>query len=220
MIERPAAFTFYERGWIVRIQPPSDPNSRKVMLMLHGWTGDENVMSVFGQKLPKVYWLISPRGPVKADPSGFGWLPVNLPKFAKYSDYAAATEDLDRQVEHWLDYLHIPTRSISLMGFSQGGAMALNYLLRYPDRVDRVACLAGFLPDLAGEALNTQALSGKPIFIGHGSLDETITIEHARSAVTALRSAGAEVIFCQDEVGHKLGPDCYKGLTTFFSFSE
>ena len=219
MSERPAAFTFYERGWIVRVQPPADPTSQKVILMLHGWTGDENVMSVFGRKMPEYFWLISPRGPVKADPAGFGWLTGDSAKNAKYPDYADVTDDLNRQVEHWLDYLHISLSLISIIGFSQGGAMALSFLLRYPSRVDRVACLAGFLPGSAEDALYTQSLSGKPIFIGHGTLDETIPVEQAQSAVTVLRSAGAEVIFCQDEVGHKLGSDCYKGLEAFFSLS-
>lgn len=220
MSERPAAYTFYERGWIVRVQPPSVTNSRKVMLMLHGWTGDENVMSVFGRRIPEDYWLISPRGPVKADSMGFGWLAGDSPKNAKYSDYAVAIEKLDWQVKHWLNYLEIAIGRISLIGFSQGGAMALCYLLRHPDQIERVACLAGFLPASAEEGLNRQSLSGKPVFIGHGTLDETVPITQAQSAAIVLRSLGAEVLLCQDEVGHKLGSECYKSLEAFFNLQS
>jgi predicted esterase len=202
---------------MVHVQPPHDQKSRQVLLMLHGWTGDENVMSIFGKTIPEAYWLISPRGPVKAEPSGFGWLNGDSPKKAKYSDYGAVTDELDRQVEHWLDYLKISTSKISIIGFSQGGAMALCYLLRHPNHVERVACLAGFLPAAADEALNSRSLSGKTVFIAHGSLDETVPIFQAESAVTLLRSAGAEVVFCKSEVGHKLGSECYRGLATFFA---
>ncbi len=220
MSERPAAFTFYEQGWILRVQSPAVANSRKVLLMLHGWTGDENVMSVFGRKIPEDYWLLSPRGPVKADPAGYGWLAGGSPKNAKFSDYTIATDELDRQVKHWLEFLRISINKISIMGFSQGGAMALCYLLRHPDQVERVACLAGFLPAAVEEGLNPQSLSGKPVFIGHGSLDETIPIVLAQSAATVLQSLGAEVVFCQDEVGHKLGSECFKGLEAFFAFQS
>ncbi|HWQ04763.1 MAG TPA: alpha/beta fold hydrolase [Longilinea sp.] len=217
MTKRPVAFTFYERGWIVRVQPPADPKSQHAMLMLHGWTGDENVMSIFGQSVPEFYWLISPRGPVNAEPSGFGWLGGDSLKNARYSDYAVVTDELDLQVDHWIDYLRISTESLDIMGFSQGGALALCYLLRHPDRIRRAACLAGFLPPNAEKVLHPQSLSGKTVLIAHGSLDKTVPIEQANLAATALRSAGAEVVFCQDEVGHKLGSGCYKGLETFFN---
>ena len=95
---------------MVRVQPPADPKSGRVILMLHGWTGDENVMSVFGASIPADYWLISPRGPVKAVPSGFGWLSGEPQKYADYSEYTAVTDVLDRQVEHWLQFLKISSQ--------------------------------------------------------------------------------------------------------------
>lgn len=65
MNKRPDAFTLLENGWILKVHPPAVTGSNRVLLMLHGWTGDETVMSVFGQKVSPDYWLLSPRGPVK-----------------------------------------------------------------------------------------------------------------------------------------------------------
>ena len=97
--------------------------------------------------------------------------------------------------------------------------MALTYLLRHPNRIDRAACLAGYLPANLDKAINSRSLLGKDVFIAHGSFDEIVPIEKAHLAVTVLESAGADIRFCQDEVGHKLGSDCYKGLEAFFSIS-
>lgn len=217
MDKRPEAFTLLENGWILKVNPPVVPGSNRVLLMLHGWTGDETVMSVFGQKAGKDYWLLSPRGPVKTPTSGFGWQNVGSDQLAGFVNYLPVIDDLDRQVIHWLDFLKIPADSVDIMGFSQGGAVALIYLLRHPDRIGRTACLAGFLPQGGEDAAKPGSLAGKKVLVAHGSLDDTIPIHMAKQSAEYLQKAGAEVIFCQDAVGHKLGPTCYKGLEGFFA---
>lgn len=217
MNKRPDSFTLLENGWILKVHPPAVTGSNRVLLMLHGWTGDETVMSVFGQKVSPDYWLLSPRGPVKTPTSGFGWLPVVSDRRGEFTDYLTVIEELDRQVIHWLDFLKIYTSTIDLMGFSQGGAVALTYLLEYPDRVDRTACLAGFLPQSRDITVKPDSLTGKQVLIAHGSLDETIPIQMASQSAQFLHKAGADVTLCQDAVGHKLGPTCYKGLESFFA---
>lgn len=217
MIKRPDAFTLLENNWILKVHPPIRTDSNRVLLMLHGWTGNETVMSVFGQKASLDYWLLSPRGPVKTPTSGFGWLPVVSGQHAEFTDYLAVIDELDRQVVHWLGFHKIATSTVDVMGFSQGGAVALTYLLRYPERIDRTACLAGFLPQGRGITVKPGSLTGKQVLIAHGSLDETIPILMASQSAQFLQKAGAEVTLCQDAVGHKLGPICYKGLEAFFA---
>ena len=217
MNKRPDAFTILESGWILKVHPPAVPGSNRVLLMLHGWTGDETVMSVFGQKASPDYWLLSPRGPVKTPTAGFGWLSVASDRRAEFADYLALIDELDRQVIHWLDFLKISTSTVDVMGFSQGGAVALTYLLRHPDRMNRTACLAGFLPPGRDVTVKPGSLTGKQVLIAHGSLDETIPIQMASQSAQFLQKAGAEVTLCQDAVGHKLGPACYKRLEAFFA---
>lgn len=216
MADRPPAYSIFERGWIIRVQPPSAPGKNRILLMLHGWTGDEKVMAIFGRNAPEDYWLISPRGPVRADPSGYGWLPFDSPHKATFQDFALVTDELDKQVQHWLGYLKIPTDRVDVMGFSQGGAMALSYLIRHPDRIDRTACLAGFLPSDAEDVLLPTRLMNKSIFIAHGTQDQTIPIHLATRTAELLAAAGARVDFCQEDVGHKLGSLCNKNLELFF----
>ena len=69
-------YTIYDRGWVVRIQPPTKSGPHRVLLLLHGWTGDETVMWVFTRSLPTNYWILAPRGPVKTPLKGYGWAMV------------------------------------------------------------------------------------------------------------------------------------------------
>ena len=48
--------------WTLRVRPGSGRDAR-VMLLLHGWTGDENSMWAFARDLPASAWLIAPRAP-------------------------------------------------------------------------------------------------------------------------------------------------------------
>lgn len=185
--------------------------------MLHGWTGDETVMSVFERSVAEEYWLIAPRGPVKAEPYGYGWLPVDSIHGVTFTDFISVADQLDSEVQHWLNYLKIQTDQVDVMGFSQGGAMALSYLIRHPEHINRTACLAGFLPNDADKVLRQKQLRDKPVLIAHGTQDLTIPIQWAIDSRNILASAGADVTFCQDTVGHKLGSGCNKSLKAFFA---
>ncbi|GAP14756.1 predicted esterase [Longilinea arvoryzae] len=217
MVKRPDAYTLIENGWTVRVQAPIEMHSQRVIFLLHGWTGNETVMSIFGKQVAADYWLISPRGPVQAQPNGFGWLPAGSSVWASFRDYSEVTHELDVQVQHWLDILKITSEKFDLMGFSQGAAVSLCYLLQYPDRIGRVASLAGFLPEGAKELLVPDRLSGKAVLIAHGTVDKAVPFRRAQEAAAILSAAGAEVEFCQDEVGHKVGPTGYKKLRIFFA---
>jgi phospholipase/carboxylesterase len=103
--------------------------------------------------------------------------------------------------------------SFGMAGFSQGAAFSAAFAMRHPGRVNRLAMLAGFLPEESEAAL--PALASVPIFIAHGSRDETVPIARAHAARRQLAAAGARVQYCESEIGHKLGANCAAELADF-----
>jgi phospholipase/carboxylesterase len=74
----------------------------------------------------------------------------------------------------------IVSERIVLAGFSQGGAIALFTALRYPGHLAGVMALSAYMPlpqSLAAE--KSDANSGIPIFLAHGSDDTVVPIELA-----------------------------------------
>jgi phospholipase/carboxylesterase len=72
----------------------------------------------------------------------------------------------------------IASERIFIAGFSQGGAIALHTGLRYPKRLAGIIALSTYLPlakTLAAE--KSEANSGIPIFLAHGSEDPVIPID-------------------------------------------
>ena len=105
---------------------------------------------------------------------------------------------------------------LDLVGFSQGTAMCYALALLYPQRFKRIAALSGFMPDLPLD-FDWMGLREDTFFVAHGVLDETIPVESARRLADFMEKAGANVTYCEDAVGHKLGPSCFRGLAAFFS---
>jgi predicted esterase len=43
-----------------------------------------------------------------------------------------------------------------------------------------------------------------------------VPLERARGSIEMLEGAGAQVTFCEAEVGHKLSAECLRSLRSFF----
>lgn len=201
----------------VRVQAPLEARNARLLLLIHGWTGDENVMWIFTRRLPKNVWIIAPRAPFPADQSGYSWASSKSGINATISEFEPAVEILRAMVDDWHPPGPVDRRTFSIMGFSQGAALAYSFTLYHPERVDRVAGLAGFLPEGASDVISQQPLKGKEIYIAHGTKDERVPIERARLSVQLLKQAGANVAYCEADVGHKLSADCLRGMESFFA---
>ena len=94
--------------------------------------------------------------------------------------------------------------------------MAYTFALLHPQRVVALAGLAGFAPDGAISLAAGQPLRGVPVFISHGTQDQLVPVDRARRSAELLQEGGANVTYCEDEVGHKLSADCFSSLETFF----
>ncbi len=44
-------------NWVVRYKATASSQNANVLVMLHGWTGDENAMWVFARNLPDNFWI-------------------------------------------------------------------------------------------------------------------------------------------------------------------
>jgi phospholipase/carboxylesterase len=98
--------------------------------------------------------------------------------------------------------------------------LGYSFTLLHPERINAVVGLSGFLPDGVMPYIREHPLIDKPIFVTHGTQDELVPIERARRSVELLQEAGAQVTFCEDDVGHKLSADCFQGMQRFFALLQ
>jgi phospholipase/carboxylesterase len=192
------------------------PNPR-LLVLLHGWTGDENSMWIFTRGLSPDYWIIAPRAPHAADPSGFSWRPLHASTFGMPSldMLSPAAGELIKLIDEYSASVKLDALQFDLVGFSQGAAMTNLIGMLYPHRIRKMGVLAGFVPAGLEELIQQKPLAGKKIFVAHGTQDQMIPIDRARASMALLEQAGAQIIFCEDEVGHKLSVNCLRALESY-----
>ena len=206
------------QDWTLRVRPAIVGPAR-LLLLVHGWTGDENSMWVFARNLPGSYWIIAPRAPYTTSPSGYSWRPhrPGIHDRPNFEDLEPAVGSLLSLVDSYAAANSVDASQFDAMGFSQGAALISILALLHPERVRRVGVLAGFVPRGAESLAENGPLMGKPFFVAHGTMDDLVPIDVARSSVRVLEAAGANLTYCEDDVGHKLSAKCMRTLQEYFS---
>src|SRR5262245_56726699 len=203
---------------MLRIRESTNPAPR-LLLMIHGITGDENSMWVFARDMPAHYWIVAPRAPYVAEAGGYSWRAPQFgnldgPRLEWLKQSAGA---LIRLVDAYAASVGVDSSVFDVIGFSQGGAMSNVLTFLYPQRIRKVGILSAFVPGGLEELISQRPLEGKPIFVAHGTKDETVTVDRARASINFLKQAGAAVTYCEDNVGHKMSVNCLRNLKEFLS---
>lgn len=203
-------------GWTLRVRAATARPSR-LLLLLHGYTGDENSMWVFARDLPKHYWMIAPRAPHPSGAEGYSWRP--LPSFdlgkPSLEQLLPAAEALIRLVDAYQTLVKVEAKTFDVMGFSQGAAMSNVLAFLYPERIRKIGILAGFVPSGLEKYADRRPLEGKTVFVTHGAKDEMVPINRARSSMKILEQAGAQIVYCEADVGHKVSLNCLRVLRSY-----
>ena len=202
--------------WTLRVREATVKPAR-LLLMIHGYTGDENSMWVFAKDLPHHYWMVAPRAPHPSEMTGYSWRPLQPGTFGRPSleELIPQAGALIRLVDEYQASAGIEAPDFDVMGFSQGGAMSNVLAFLYPQRVRKIGILAGFVPSGLDVYAHERPLDGKSVFVTHGTRDDMVPIDRARASVAVLEQAGARIVYCEDEVGHKVSLNCLRALRSY-----
>jgi phospholipase/carboxylesterase len=205
-------------NWTLRVHHPARTPAR-LLLMLHGWTGDENSMWVFVRNFPDDYLLLAPRGPYLAPDRGYSWRMSRPDSFARpgLEDLRESAEALVNLVDTYAARNQVDANQFDVLGFSQGAALSNVLTCLFPQRIHKTGILAGFMPSGMDEIIARRPLLGKQIFVSHGTQDNMVPIDRALASISLLEQAGAHITYCEAEVGHKVSSYCVQGLETFFT---
>jgi phospholipase/carboxylesterase len=165
--------------------------------------------------------MIAPRAPYPSqmEQGGYTW---RLPQFENMNQVSldvlrSSAEGLIQLVDQYAASVGLEASTFDAMGFSQGAAMSNVLAFLYPQRIQKVGILAGFVPAELEKLVSQRPLEGKSFFVAHGTKDESVTVDRARESIKILEQAGAQVTYCEDDVGHKVSLTCLRALKEFFA---
>ena len=185
-----------------------DAAAQQLMLLFHGVGSTALDLVPLGKLLAEEFpaaFIVSVAAPA---PSGAGggreWFPVlGISEENRPARVEAALPAFLATVRHWQKEAGVGIDAVALIGFSQGGIMALESTRDQPAVAGRVVSIAGRFATLP-----TQANAGTTLHMFHGKLDPVIpygyTVEAAQHLVNIGADITADVI---PHVGHQINDD-------------
>jgi phospholipase/carboxylesterase len=144
--------------------PEHERAERPLLVLLHGYNSHEQDLFGLAPYLPLQPVIASLRAPLRGS-LGYAWYEIT-------DDREPAANAAARGILAWLDTQ--PARHVGLLGFSQGGSMAIQLLRHAPERFAYAVSLAGFVVPGSAPADDRMLTQQPPVFWGRGTLDEVI----------------------------------------------
>jgi phospholipase/carboxylesterase len=179
------------------VEIETGPSPAAAVIWLHGLGADGHDFEpiVPELELPKPVRFVFPHAPIRPVTINQG---MRMRAWYDIFQFGAGPEDeaAIRASQKLLEQMIAKERGkkIVLAGFSQGGAIALQTALRYPERLAGVMALSTYLP-LAATLEKEAAPANKdiPIFMAHGQFDDLIPLRRAEVSRDMLVRLGYEV---------------------------
>jgi phospholipase/carboxylesterase len=112
----------------------------------------------------------------------------------------------------------IPSENILLVGFSQGGVVALHTGLKYPQKLAGIVALSAYLPTLEQLKIERSPANNTiPIFMGHGILDSIVDVEIGKKTADGLRAMGYDVRWHDYVIEHSVCVEEIDHIATFIN---
>lgn len=191
----------------------------KPLFMFHGYGSNEEDLFSFASELPEELTVISVRAPYKLEPFGYAWYAINFDaEHGKWSDDEQAIESREKIVkfiDEACDAFNLDTKTITLLGFSQGTILSYAVSLSYPEKIKNVVALSGYINDgILTEGYQQKNHQTLNLYASHGQVDAVIPIEWAQKAPEILDKLGVNYVFEEFPVGHGVAPQ------NFYSFKN
>ncbi|WP_435139750.1 alpha/beta hydrolase [Formosa sp. A9] len=203
-------------------RPSSLTNNAPLVIMFHGYGSDENDLFSFASELPEELFIISVKAPYAMQPYGNAWYAINFDEVnGKWSDDEQAKTSRDL-IATFIDEVvaHYPVNkdNVTLLGFSQGSILSYSIALTYPEKVNQVIALSGYVnTNIIPEHLNPEAYKHLSFFCSHGSVDQVIPVDWARKTSPFLEALHIKHDYREYPVGHGVAPQNFYDFKVWLS---
>ena len=192
-------------------EPKVKLDKNPLLLLLHGYGSNEADLFSFAEELPEEYYIISARAPYDMQYGSYAWYAINFDADQnKFSDNEQAKTSRDliaKFIDELVQNYPIDPNDVSLIGFSQGSILSYAVALSYPEKVQQVVAMSGYLNlEIVADDYLKNTLSNLRIFASHGTVDQVIPVDWARKTPAILENLGVAVTYKEYPIGHGVAP--------------
>jgi phospholipase/carboxylesterase len=196
-----------------------DPGAALVVVLLHGRMMQATDLSPFAHSLGVDAYYLVPDAPLPAEPRGRTWWPVDTE--ARARSLANGPLDLfamdpDGRTDARARLAEICAvaagRPLAIAGFSQGGMLAMDYVLHTDTRPDALALLSSSRIALTDWTPRLPRLADLPVLVAHGRGDAQLSFAAGEALRDAATAGSARVTWLPFDGGHEIPLVVWRGL--------
>ncbi len=192
-------------------RPSTLKENAPLLIMCHGYGSDENDLFSFASELPEELFIISLKAPYQMQPYGNAWYAINFDADQnKWSDdeQAKTSRDLIANfIDEACEKFPVNKDNVTLLGFSQGTILSYAVALTYPEKINQVVALSGYInPNIIPDNVSEKDYSHLRFYCSHGSVDQVLPVEWARKAPKFLEALNIKYQYSEFPVGHGVAP--------------
>ena len=192
-------------------EPKIKHDKNPLIVLIHGYGSNEQDLFSFATELPDEYYIVSARAPYDIQYGSYAWYAINFDANQnKFSDNIQARTSRDL-IAKFIDELsanyRIDSENITLIGFSQGAILSYAVALSYPEKIEKVVAMSGYLNlEIVAEDYLKNNFNNLKIFASHGTADQVIPVEWARKTPAILENLGIQILYKEYPIGHGVSP--------------
>ncbi|MGO4905251.1 alpha/beta hydrolase [Flavobacterium sp. W20_MBD1_R3] len=192
-------------------EPKIKLDKNPLILLLHGYGSNEDDLFSFATELPEEYYIISARAPYDMQYGAYAWYAINFDadenKFSDHEQAKISRDLIAKFIDELLDNYPIDEQKITLVGFSQGAILSYAVALSYPEKVQKVVAMSGYLNlEIMADDYLKNNFTNLKIFASHGTVDQVIPVEWARKTPAIVENLGINITYKEYPIGHGVAP--------------
>jgi phospholipase/carboxylesterase len=192
-------------------EPKIKLDKNPLILLLHGYGSNEEDLFSFATELPEEYYIISARAPYDMQYGAFAWYAINFDadenKFSDHEQAKVSRDLIAGFIDELIQTYPIDAQKVTLVGFSQGAILSYAVALSYPEKVQKVVAMSGYLNlEIVAEDYLKNNFNNLKIFASHGTVDQVIPVEWARKTPAILENLGINITYKEYPIGHGVAP--------------
>ncbi|HEY6922436.1 MAG TPA: hypothetical protein VI653_03125 [Steroidobacteraceae bacterium] len=199
-----------------------------LLVLMHGYAMRPSDLSPFAHSLGVPAFFLFPEGPLTSPLGGRAWWSVDLDARAANlsvgprdlaNEYPQGLAEARRQLGEFLDTLttQFRPRRLVIGGFSQGGMLALDTVLRGSRTVDGLVLLSASRLATDDWEPHRVRLQQLPVFVSHGATDQDLAFSAGERLRDFVLESQARLTWVPFETGHEIPLVVWRGLRKFLS---
>jgi predicted esterase len=204
------------------IYEPSGPGPYPAIIACHGWGANAlDLLGLAPHLAGGIFLTVCPQGALTVPlgpTNGHGWFPLRPGSPPDDAAVASAVAAANGFVDEACARYPIDPRRLVVLGFSQGGIIALGVALSRPGKFAAVVGVSTWFPDGLMQLVSAGAdLTRLPVLIQHGRNDNLIEIGRARDSVERLRSTRVDLRYREYDCGHEITAPGLRDISEFLT---